>query len=74
MVDTARILALSSAVFLAAFIAILAKMLQGPLLQRLDGKRASNGGAAELASQLLVVAFLLGALAAFLAIVASISS
>ena len=68
MPETARIIAFSSAAFLLASIAIWAKMLRGPLLQRLDGRRASNAAAAQLASQVLMVAFGLSALAAFLAV------
>lgn len=68
MHEAAQTLALFSVLLLAASVAIWATMLRGPLLQRLDGRRASNAGPAEFASQVLVFAFSLGGLAAILAI------
>jgi len=68
MSETAQILAFLSALLLAASVAIWAK-LRGPLLQRLDGTRASNAGPAELATQVLVTAFGVAVLAAVLAVV-----
>lgn len=65
--EAAQILALVSVLLLATSVAIWATMLRGPLLQRLDGRMASNAGAAEFASQLLVFSFALAGLAAALA-------
>jgi hypothetical protein len=73
MLEAAGTLALFSALLLAASVTIWS-MLRGPLLQRLDGSRASNDGAAELAMKTLVLAFGLSSLAAVWAIVASIVS
>ena len=72
MTEAARTLALLSALSLVVSIAIWARMLEGPMLQRLDGSRASNDGPAELAMKTLVLAFVLSSAAAVLAIVASI--
>ena len=72
MLEAARTLALLSALLLAASVTIWGKMLRGPLLQRLDGSRASNDGPAELAMKTLVFAFALSSVAAVLAIVALI--
>jgi hypothetical protein len=73
MPEAARNLALLSAVLLIASVAIWTSFLRGPLLQRLDGLRASNEAPAELAIQALVLAFGLSAVAAVLAIVGWIS-
>ena len=67
MPEAAELLALFSVLLLAASVAIWATMLRGPLLQRLDGRRASNAGAAEFASQVLVIAFAMAGIAAILA-------
>ena len=69
MIGVAGILALCSALLLVASVAIWARMLRGPLMQRLDGARQSNAGPAEVAAQVLVFAFLTSALAAILAVV-----
>ncbi len=68
MTEAARILGLFSALLLVGSVAIWATMLRGPLLKRLDGRRASNVVPAELASQVLVFAFGMSALAVILAI------
>ena len=70
MTEAARTLALLSALALVVSIAIWARMLEGPMLQRLDGSRASNDGPAELAAKVLVLAFGLSAVAAVMAIAA----
>jgi hypothetical protein len=68
LVEVARILALFSAVLLAGAVAMWAKRLRGPLLQRLDGRIASNGRPAAIAMQLLLVAVGGSAVAAVLAV------
>jgi hypothetical protein len=68
MPELAQIIALFAALLLVACLFIWANVLRGPLLQRLDGGRASNAGPAELASQVLVLAFGLSAVSAVLAI------
>ena len=73
MYEAARTLALLSALALVVSVAIWARMLEGPLLQRLDGSRASNDRTAELAMKTLVLAFVLSSAAAVLAIVALIA-
>jgi len=73
MLETAHILALFSAVLLLIAIAIWGEMLGGPLLQRLDGARASNSAPANVAIQVLLLALGLSALAAALAVVDWIS-
>ena len=73
MPEVARVLAFLSAVLLAAAVAIWAKRLRGPLLQRLDGGRASNARPALLAMQVLGLALGLSAAAAILAIAGWIS-
>jgi hypothetical protein len=72
MLEAARTLALISVILLAVSATIWGKILRGPLLQRLDGSRASNDGPAELAMKTLVLAFALSSVAAVLAIVALI--
>ena len=74
MIEAARTLALLSALALVVSFTIWASMLEGPMLQRLDGSRASNDGPAELAMKTLVLAFLLSSAAAVLAIVVLIVS
>jgi len=69
MTNVAVVLALCSALLLIVSVAIWAKVLRGPLMQRLDGGRQSNDKPAEIAAQLLVLAFVTSALAAILAIV-----
>ena len=73
MLQAARSLALLSALLLAVSVTIWG-MLRGPLLQRLDGSRASNDSPAELAMKMLVLAFGLSSVAAVLATVAWIIS
>ena len=73
MPEVARVLAFLSAVLLAAAVAIWAKRLRGPLLQRLHGGRASNARPALLAMQVLGLALGLSAAAAILAIAGWIS-
>ena len=68
MADFAQIIALCGALSLVACLFIWATVLRGPLLQRLDGERASNAGPAELASQVLLLAFCLSVVAAALAV------
>jgi len=68
MPEAAGIIALLSALLLFASVAIWAKRLKGPLLQRLDGKRASNNAPAEIAIKALFVAFGLSVVAASLTI------
>jgi len=53
--------------------AIWVNWLRGPLLQRLDGLRVSNAGAAGFAVRLLMLALVVSAVAAALAIVGWIS-
>ena len=67
MTEVARILPSCRALIVTSF-AIWAKWLRGPLLQRLDGKRASNAEPAALALKVLMAAFGVSAVAAVLAI------
>ena len=67
MSEVARILAFASVVLMAISFAIWSNWLRGPLLERLDGQRASNAAAA-LAIALLMVAFGVSVIAAVLAI------
>ena len=68
MPEAAGIIAILSALLLFASIAIWAKRLRGPLLQRLDGRRASNSAPAEIAIKALFLAFGLSVVAASLTI------
>jgi hypothetical protein len=68
MPEVARTLAFLSAVLMVTSFAIWAKWLRGPLLQRLDGQRASNAEPAALAIKLLMAALGVSAVAAVLAI------
>lgn len=70
MDEIARNLAAVSALLIVISIAIWANRLRGPLLQRLDGQRASNTAPAAIAIKLLMVAFAISAVAAVLAIIA----
>lgn len=70
--EIARTLAFASAFLMAISFAIWANLL-GPVLQRLDGQRASNAAPAALAVRLLVAAFVVSAVAAVLAIFGWIS-
>ena len=69
MVEVARTLAFVSALLVVISLAIWAKWLRGPLLQRLDGQQASNVALAAIAMRLLVAGFGVSALAAVLALV-----
>jgi len=73
MPEVARILAFVSAFLMVMSFAIWVNWLRGPLLQRLDGLRVSNAGPAGFSIRLLMLAFVLSALAAALAIVGWIS-
>jgi hypothetical protein len=73
MPETARALALFSAACLLASCAIWTVLLRGPMLQRLDGRRASNNRPAQLAVQLLALGFGLSAVAAVLAVAGWVS-
>lgn len=57
-----------SAFLLFGSFALWAGLLRGPLLQRLDGRRASNAASARLGLQALLFALGLSAVAALLAI------
>ncbi len=74
MLELARILGGFSAVLLVITIAAWLKLLRAPLLQRLDGRLGLNSGPAEIASQLLVMAAGLSAVAAILAVVGWIAT
>lgn len=69
MPEAAHMLALVAALCLISSVGIWAAFLRGPLLQRLDGQRASNAGPAALAIQLLMLAVGVSAVAALLAVV-----
>jgi len=73
MPEAARTRALFSALLLLASGAIWAALLRGPLLQRLDGGRASNNRPAQLAIQMLVLALALSAVAAVVGVAGWIS-
>jgi len=73
MPEIARILAFISAFLMVMSFAIWVNWLRGPLLQRLDGLRVSNAGAAGFAVRLLMLALVVSAVAAALAIVGWIS-
>jgi hypothetical protein len=68
MPEVVSTIALLSAFLLLASVLIWAKRLRGPLLQRLDGQRASNIGPAEVAIKALFLAFGLSVVAASLTI------
>lgn len=73
MLEVARTLALLSALLVVISVAIWAKRLRGPLLQRFDGQRASNAAPAALAIKLLMATFGVSVAAAILAIGTPIS-
>jgi hypothetical protein len=73
MTEVAGTLAIASALLMVTSFAIWASSLRGPLLQRLDGQRATNVTPALLAIRLLMAAFAVSAVAALLAIVGWIS-
>lgn len=68
MPEIANTLAFVSAFLMAISFAIWANLLRGPVMQRLDGQRASNAGPATLAIGLLMAALVVSAAAAALAI------
>lgn len=74
MPDLARTLAFLSVVLIVASVAIWAKSLRGPLLQRLDGRRASNTEPAAIAIKLLMAGFGVSVVAVLVAIVDFISA
>jgi hypothetical protein len=71
--EVARILAFAAALLMVISFAIWSSWLRGPLLQRLDGPRASNVAPAALAIQLLIVSFGVSFVAAVFAIIGWIS-
>ena len=73
MPEVAQALAFLSALLIVMSFAIWSNWLRGPLLQRLDGQRASNAAPAALAIKLLIAAVGVSALAAVLAIAGWIS-
>lgn len=68
MIEAARILALLAVVALGAGLFGWVKLFRSPALQRLDGRRKRSFARAETASQLLLVAVGLSAVAAVLAV------
>ena len=68
MLEAARVLGVISAVLLVASIAAWVRLLRDPALQRLDGRVAPDSAQAQLASQLLMLAAGLSAVAAVLAV------
>jgi len=72
MREAAQILGLFSAAMLIVAVLTWVRLGRDSALLRLDGRSISDSGRAELASQLLVLAFGLSAVAALLAIVARI--
>jgi hypothetical protein len=68
MLEAARVLGVISAVLLVASIGAWVRLLRGPALQRLDGRVGPNFAQAQLASQLLMLAAGLSAVAAILAV------
>lgn len=68
MYEVIGMISFCSALLLFAAVAVWAKRLRGPLLQRLDGQRASNSAPAEIAIKALFLAFGLSVVAASLSI------
>lgn len=68
MIEVAQSLAILSAFLTVISFVIWSNWLRGPMLQRLDGRRASNAAPAAFAVKLLLAAFSLGVVAAVLAI------
>ena len=68
MAELARTLGYLAALLMVISFAIWSNWLRGPLLQRLDGQRASNTAPAGFAIKLLFAALGVSALAAVLAI------
>ena len=73
MLEVARVLGFLAATLLVLAVAAWIKLFRGPELHRLDRNPAAKAGNVEAASQLLVLAAALSAVAAFLAIVGWIS-
>jgi hypothetical protein len=72
MLEIGRTLAVAAALLMVISFAIWSSWLRGPLLQRLDGLRASNVAPAALAIKLLTVAFGVSLVAALFAIIGRI--
>jgi hypothetical protein len=72
MLEGAQLFAVVSAALLLAAFLVWATLLKGPMLQRLDGSRASNARPAEIATWILASALGLSAIAAVVAIVGRI--
>jgi hypothetical protein len=68
MTELAQTLAFLAGLLMVISFAIWSNWLRGPLLQRLDGQRASNAAPAALAIRLLIAAFGVSAVAAVLAV------
>ena len=69
MDEAAKIIGLFSAALLIVAVVAWVRLGWGPALQRTDGRMASTSGETEFASQLLVLAFGLSAIAAILAVI-----
>lgn len=74
MIESARALALLSAVLMVTSLAVFSKWLRGPLMQRLDGQRASNIAPSAIVLKLLIAALVISAVAAVLAVVGWINA
>lgn len=74
MIESARALALLSAVLMVTSVAVFSKWLRGPLMQRLDGQRASNIAPSAIVLKLLIAALVISAVAAVLAVVGWINA
>jgi hypothetical protein len=73
MLELAQTLAFASALLMVISVVIWLNWLRGPLLQRLDGHRASNAAPAALARKFLMIALGVSAVAAVLAVIEWIS-
>ena len=73
MFEAAQFLALCSAALLMASLAVWGGVLRGPLMQRLDGLRATNDEPAQLAIRALAMAFGLSAAAAIMVVAELVS-
>jgi hypothetical protein len=73
MLEVARVLGFFAATLLIVAVAAWIKLFRGPELQRLDGRAAPKVRNVEIASQLLVLAVFLSAIAAMLAVAGWIS-
>ena len=74
MLELARLLGGLSVVLLVIAVAAWVKVLRAPVLQRLDGRLEGESRAGEIASQLLVAATGLSAVAALVAVVGWIAT